>query len=237
VAISVAADRDWITLNGLAAPGPGVPPELSLTLAAAGEPGERATIVVGIVGFAIALPLGVLAAGAVAFDNVSASCDDRGSTTRGVSFLPGQGEFTSGLDIGAIPDGDPSGVTSKISLPEAFCVADIDLTVRTLGGNANDLTVELVSPAGSTVRLWAHHGLDATDIRRLFDDASAPAPTGELLATFNGESGSGSWELRLVDDTPGGENSFSFWSMTARSYGTPPCGSAAGEIAAAPGAR
>ncbi len=223
--VVVAANRDWITLNGIAAPAAGVGPSLGLALAPAGQPGDEATVVVGLGGFANSLALGVEHVGSVAFNNTTGTCDDLGSTSRTVRFTPGSGEFTSGgLESIPIPDGEPGGLERKLSVPENFCIADVDVRIRTFGLNANHLTVDLVAPDGASVRLWDHHGLADTDIRRAFDDATAPAPTGQQLSTFNGRPGEGEWALRVVDDLPGGANTLGSWTLFLRSSGTPPCG-------------
>jgi hypothetical protein len=86
--VEVAADGDWITLDGEAAPAPGVPVSATLRLAPAGEPGDRATVVVGLGGYADLLAGGEWHHGQVTFANLNGTCEDRGDTVRTVSFPP-----------------------------------------------------------------------------------------------------------------------------------------------------
>lgn len=224
--VEVAADRDWITLNGEKAPEPGVPPVLLVGLAPAGEPGSAVPVVVGIGGFVDDLPLGQWHGGSVRFTNVTGSCEDLGSTVREVALRPGWAALAfdqvprQGLPI---PDGSPSGLVTTVAAGQEFCVGDVDLLIGTGGGHAEQLVVELRSPAGQLVRVWDHHGEPGSDLSHLFDDDETPPPTGERMSAFNAAPGAGTWELRVVDGVPGDVNRLFFWELFVTSAGQPPC--------------
>jgi hypothetical protein len=224
VTVEIATNRDWIELQALSFAPAGDGGPLTWTLGPAGEPGDRAGLRVTIGAAAAGLPSGVWHEGAVEFTNASDGCEALGSTARTVRFRPGFEEISSDDEEWLpIPDGAPGGLERKLETSEAFCVADVDLAVRTTGQHAGQLTVELLSPDSTVVRVWDRSLPDPVDLRRWFDDEDAPPPTGESMSLFDGGTGGGTWTLRVVDGEPGGENQLASWTLRLTAAGAPPC--------------
>ena len=82
---------------------------------------------------------------------------DHPATRTGAAARPGHAYNSTDVPK-AIPDDDPTGVTSNLTIGT---VAVNDLDVRIGGvdhGFVSDLAIDLISPAGTTVRLFNHHG-------------------------------------------------------------------------------
>ena len=118
----------------------------------------------------------------------------------------------------SIPDG-PNGVLEDIiAVAAESTVADITVTVDITHTFIGDLEVDLVSPAGTVVRLHDREGGTADDIRATFSDFGAtdldfdcecllaPSGPGEL-ADFNDEAADGDWTLSIVDNVRFGTGS------------------------------
>jgi subtilisin-like proprotein convertase family protein len=123
--------------------------------------------------------------------------------------LPEKGTTESALPVPAPPDTAADLVTSvlvRVSLTHAY---------------PRDLSLELVSPAGTVVPLAADHtGYDGVVFR---DDAPPPPAVGALtgpsrptgpLGRLQGEPVTGSWTLRIIDDTEGDAGSLAAWGLT-----------------------
>lgn len=151
--------------------------------------------------------------------------------------------FTSVGPIIAIPDDDPGGVSSTISVPagvDGFQDMDVSLTLN--HSWMGDLVATVTSPMGTQVDLFNRPGtsfvgssgfsigLDGTYV---FDDDTAdelllgvgdPMTPGvyrastvgdvlEFLSEFNGEDPFGTWTLDISDHGPGDEGGLSEWSL------------------------
>ena len=86
---------------------------------------------------------------------------------------------------------------------------DVDLTYPWIG----DLTLDLVSPAGSIVRLHNRTGGSADDIVGTYDTTLAVDGPG-TLSKFSGEASAGAWTLRVFDRYAGDTGTLNCWGPT-----------------------
>ena len=158
-----------------------------------------------------------------------------------LALTTGQGPFTVPVviptGVGAFPVSrsvttpsdipDEGSVDSTIVVPVPGTVKDVDVRMGQLTHTwVADLTIELISPAGTSVLLVDRRGGSADDfVGTVLDDeadekvAGASAPfTGRLrpekpLAAFDGENQQGTWTLRVTDHVE-------FDTGTLESWGT-----------------
>jgi subtilisin-like proprotein convertase family protein len=106
-------------------------------------------------------------------------------------------------------------------------LADVNVTVNISHSWVNDMTVTLISPAGTQVQLVANPCTSASiaNIVATFDNAGVnvvcgnnPAISGtvipiQTLSAFNGESANGNWTLRVLDSFNEDGGSINGWSL------------------------
>lgn len=191
--VSVAPGADWIALSG----------DVAGTLA----PDGQADISVAINENAALLPVGVHTA-TINFTNTT---DHLGDTTREVRLEVGRYVYHPNDLPKPIPD--YSTVTSTITVPEIFCVGDVDVDVDITHTYIGDLLITLQSPLGSTVTLHNRTG-GGTDnlVVRYDDDATAPDGPGSL-ADFNNGLPIGDWTLTVRDMAGGDTGTLNSWSL------------------------
>lgn len=107
-----------------------------------------------------------------------------------------------------IPDNDPTGVTSIISISDALTVFGsstfLDITHTYIG----DLIVKLTSPTGTTAVLHNQAGGSADNIVQSFPSTA-----------FNGESTLGDWTLSIEDTYGADIGNLNNWSITFSAIG------------------
>ncbi|MBI5914333.1 MAG: proprotein convertase P-domain-containing protein [Bacteroidetes bacterium] len=131
--------------------------------------------------------------------------------------------------------GTPS-VTSTLTVANAGFADDINVTNLTILHTwIGDLRVELTSPSGTTITLFANPGsgsCDGNDMQVSLDDeatatyaelnamcnGTSPAVLGsfqplEPLSAFNGESAAGIWTLTVYDDANADGGSLNSWGL------------------------
>ncbi|MBD1584137.1 S8 family serine peptidase [Pseudoalteromonas sp. S16_S37] len=121
----------------------------------------------------------------------------------------GLNDFTYSNDTSAdIPDNDPAGITSVITVPDQITIFDsstfLDITHTYIG----DLIVTLTSPAGTTATLHNKAGGSADDIKGSFESDA-----------FNGEVATGDWTLRVEDTYAQDTGTLNQWSLTLTGLG------------------
>ncbi|MFV1998556.1 MAG: M36 family metallopeptidase [Acidiferrobacterales bacterium] len=116
-----------------------------------------------------------------------------------------QGEDSPGT---AIPDNDPTGVSSSINIAQSGnargLIVSVDITHTYIG----DLRIELTAPSGQQVVLHNQSGSDEDNLIRTYDSVSIPA-----LAGLIGESIQGAWQLRVADLLGQDIGKFNHWSL------------------------
>ena len=111
---------------------------------------------------------------------------------------PSQGATAAGevqADL-LIPDDDPVGAVSAITLTAAGAVASLRVTAEIVHPWIGDLRVEVVAPSGSRAVVHERVGGGGDDIRRTWssDDPGSP------LAALRGEPVAGAWTLHVTDE-------------------------------------
>jgi len=110
----------------------------------------------------------------------------------------------------AIPDVDPAGVSTSLEVALGSRVSGVSVQVDLTHPWAEDLTLELTSPAGTTARLHHHQTGGAAGLTGWFP---ATLPVWDDLAVFLGEETDGTWTLRLTDDTLGDTGLLVAWCL------------------------
>lgn len=102
----------------------------------------------------------------------------------------------------AIPDNNPDGITSVISVPEEGTVFDTEVSVNITHTWRGDLIVSLISPQGTEHVLHNRDGGSASDLIQTW-----------TVDTFNGESMQGDWTLFVSDNAGLDTGTLNGWSM------------------------
>lgn len=111
----------------------------------------------------------------------------------------------------AIPDNDPAGLTSTITLAEDLRVESVEVRVTATHPFIGDLRIVLTAPSG-TQSLFTVPRADPTDNYYGFVFTSA---------RHWDERAAGEWTLRISDEAAGDTGVWESWSLTV--FGTPPC--------------
>lgn len=113
----------------------------------------------------------------------------------------------------AIPDNDPTGVTSTLEVTEAGTLSSVAVDVEITHSYRGDLLVTL-EKGDTVVTLHDREGAGADDVVRTFD-----------VTDFNGEDAAGTWALRVVDSANADTGSIVRFGLTltrcAGDCGTP----------------
>ena len=112
----------------------------------------------------------------------------------------------------SIPDDDPSGVVSTITVgasgPLSGITVDIDVSHTYVG----DLTVKLFGPTGVEVTLHDRSGGSADDLQGNWPETLTVDGPGSL-ADFLGEEASGAWVLHVVDHAGADTGTLHAWGL------------------------
>ena len=129
---------------------------------------------------------------------------------------PPVADFPAGTIIAAVTPGtaiaDNAEIVSEITVPAAtgnvgdvFGI-DVDIAHTYIG----DLTVTLVSPAGTSVILHKRTGSSTDNIRTTYPQLTAPAAS---LTALRGQPLSGAWKLRVADGASGDQGTLTRWAI------------------------
>jgi len=109
---------------------------------------------------------------------------------------------------------DNATVISVVAVTDAFCIADVNVSVNITHTYRGDLTVDLISPAGVTVRLHNRTGGSADHIITTYDDEGGTVPDGPgRLADFVNTPAMGTWTLRVQDHAGGDTGVLNSWAL------------------------
>lgn len=118
-------------------------------------------------------------------------------------------------------------VNSTLSVPLTDVISDVNVTLNITHTWVNDITVTLISPAGTQVQLVAQPCTSASlqNITATFDDSGVPVVCGsnpaisgtvipvQTLSAFNGQTMNGTWTLRVLDSFNQDGGSINSWSL------------------------
>lgn len=166
VSIQVSANQPWVTING----GPG-PVTVNL-----GGTGSNAGVTIGIGAAANSLPAGLNNA-TVSFTNLTTP--PAGNTTRAITLDVGRFTYVS-TDVPK-PIADNASVSSTLTIPDGYCVGDIQLDLGITHTYVGDLSIKL-----------AHNATTVTVINRPTNGPGGGACSGD------------NYNVRLEDTGTGG---------------------------------
>ena len=126
-----------------------------------------------------------------------------------------------------IPTTANATVNSTLAITDTDVISDANITLNISHTWVNDMTVTLISPAGTQVQLVAQPCASnaLNNIVATFDDAGIPvvcsnnpAISGvvkpiQLLSAFNGQTMNGTWTLRVLDSFNGDGGAINSWSL------------------------
>ncbi len=115
----------------------------------------------------------------------------------------------------AIPDDDKAGLARTFTIPQTGVLTDLAVKVKITHSYIGDLDVELVSAAGTTVKLHDRQGGGAHDLDQTFTLASE-------LADLRGQDPQGTWELKIKDLASGDEGKLDQVAFTVTTNGAEP---------------
>jgi subtilisin-like proprotein convertase family protein len=134
----------------------------------------------------------------------------------------------------AIPDQSDAGLTNSLQVTAVGTILDINVTLDITHTWDSDLKVELISPAGTHVKLVTNRGQGGANFHNtVFDDSAnvsistaSPPFTGTFrpetpLSALNGQVGTGTWQLSIKDIAFGDTGVLNSWSITIADSGTP----------------
>ncbi len=116
-------------------------------------------------------------------------------------------------------------VNSNILIENGGLIEDVN--IPNINGShqyVGDIRTRLISPQGTTVKLWSNECFNSTDFNLGFDDDSpkdlaCPLTTGQIyqpqqsLSVLQGEDASGEWTLKIVDTEPGSSGRLESWKI------------------------
>lgn len=133
-----------------------------------------------------------------------------------VVLLSGGGTMI-GVSSGAvaIPDADPAGVTSAITLDGSGAVQNVHVEATITHPYTCDLTVTLISPQGTPVEVANPATCTRADPNLAVNlDSATP---GSPLAPLVGQAAGGEWRLQVVDGVGIDQGTLTGWGLTVRS--------------------
>jgi len=115
----------------------------------------------------------------------------------------------------AIPDADPAGVTSGITLDGSGAVQNVHVEATITHPYTCDLTVTLISPQGAQVEVANPATCTRADPNLAVNlDSATP---GSPLAPLVGQAAGGEWRLQVVDGVGIDQGTLTGWGLTVQS--------------------
>ncbi|HKQ48437.1 MAG TPA: putative Ig domain-containing protein [Phycisphaerae bacterium] len=204
VDIQISANQPWISINGGSGP-------VNVNLNGSGA---NTAITIGYSAAANALGAG-LYNGTVTFTNLNGGS---GNTSRPVSLEVGRFTYAATDLPQSITDNNT--ITSTITVPDTYCIGDVNVELNVTHTFIGDLLITLTSPEGTTVTLHNRTGSGADNIVTTYDDTGVDPPDGPgTLANFNGTRVNGGWTLTVSDQANVDVGSVNSWALKIVSAG------------------
>jgi subtilisin-like proprotein convertase family protein len=118
----------------------------------------------------------------------------------------------------AIPDNDPTGITCPVQVPESGALVGVEVYVDITHPYLGDLTVELISPQNTVIRLHNVGQGGAGD--NIVGWYPAPLVPYEALTTLLGQEIQGTWSLRVIDGGQTDQGTLNSWCLRLHFPGT-----------------
>lgn len=157
---------------------------------------------------------GTIRAQAFDDDGAGSAVDTVSVTTSNGNSSCATGTYAASDTPSAIPDNNTNGITSTIVVNGQGTIADLTVSLGITHTWRGDLSVQLVSPSGTTAVLHNRSGQSADDLVLSNVDVSA----------FDGESASGAWRLVVRDLAAQDVGTLDGWSIAVSAT----CGGSAG---------
>jgi len=110
--------------------------------------------------------------------------------------------------------------TDTLTLSGCGTISSLTVDVDITHTWRSDLVIDLVSPAGTTVRLWDNDGGSSENIIGNFSDAATDLTSAELLSGFSGDDGAGDWVISIEDMYGGDDGTLNSWGVNLTCSGT-----------------
>lgn len=111
-----------------------------------------------------------------------------------------------------IPDNDAGGVISTLFIPDTITIGAMNIYVGINHPYIADLTVDVISPAGTSIRLHDQSGGGTSWIENWYEKGSAADGPGSP-SDFIGESSYGEWVLLVADHSTLHDGSICKWEI------------------------
>jgi subtilisin-like proprotein convertase family protein len=112
-----------------------------------------------------------------------------------------------------IPDENPAGVTSNLSVLHNYVIESVQIKISTDHTYIGDLGIELVAPSGTRSKLF----LVNNNIKE-----SGLTNFTFLTNAFYGEKSLGSWQINIIDGTPVDTGNLTAWSIKINGHKVTP---------------
>lgn len=126
-----------------------------------------------------------------------------------------------------IPDNDPTGISSTITISDNIYISDITITLNITHGYVGDLKISLKNPTGEEIILIENSDKEGSNFTNtIFDDTASTSIsqgnasyTGsfkpkEALAIYNDTQSYGDWTLSIIDTAAEDKGSLLNWEIT-----------------------
>ncbi len=116
----------------------------------------------------------------------------------------------------AIPDNNPAGIVSEITLTDPRVIEELFVRVDITHPSRGDLRVELIAPNGTTAVLKEVSIERTRDVHTTFGLTATPA---DSLEVFRGLVAAGTWKLRVTDFAARDIGTLLSWALVLRLEG------------------
>jgi subtilisin-like proprotein convertase family protein len=153
---------------------------------------------------------------------ICAAMASRGILTSDQCAIVPRGEWTyfaSGERGIAIPEAEPNGIASHVTITDARAIEKLFVRVDIAHPSRGDLRIELVAPDGTSVVLQQISVDRARDIHVTYGIDATPATS---LDVFRGKSAAGTWTLRVIDQILQDTGTLQSWDLVIQFAGDAP---------------
>ncbi|MDQ3281975.1 MAG: proprotein convertase P-domain-containing protein [Acidobacteriota bacterium] len=158
--------------------------------------------------------------GGAHIDAICSAMGARGILTRCENTPRGEQTLYQSTDRAIpIPDNDPNGITSRITIADARAIERVGVRVDITHPLRGDLRIELVAPDGTIVVLQQLSSDLAADIHTTFGITASPL---ESLDVLRGRSAAGTWKLVVRDRRGRDAGTLLSWALELQFAGDAP---------------